>query len=170
MADRFFEHPASVLVLTNLAYAMRVARGEIAQCGVEPGLARAAADRQFGAQLRAADHRSGILPRPELAAGVSARTGKPGLRASGRAGHLSRGHRFLLDRSFRNPAAPSPITTSSSPRSPIAARIVTSAQPRDRAAGARARPRGRLIAIHSHGHDPGMEIIQRVWRRQSVHP
>jgi len=24
-------------------------------------------------------------------------------------------------------------------------------------------PGGRLIAIHSHGHDPGMEIIQRVW-------
>jgi hypothetical protein len=22
---------------------------------------------------------------------------------------------------------------------------------------------GRLIAIHSHGHDPGMEIIQKVW-------
>jgi hypothetical protein len=24
-------------------------------------------------------------------------------------------------------------------------------------------PGGRLIAIHSHGHDPGMEIIQKVW-------
>ena len=24
-------------------------------------------------------------------------------------------------------------------------------------------PGGRLIAIHSHGHDPGMEIIRRVW-------
>jgi hypothetical protein len=24
-------------------------------------------------------------------------------------------------------------------------------------------PGGRLVAIHSHGHDPGMEIIQRVW-------
>jgi len=24
-------------------------------------------------------------------------------------------------------------------------------------------PGGRLIAIHSHGHDPGLEIIQRVW-------
>jgi hypothetical protein len=24
-------------------------------------------------------------------------------------------------------------------------------------------PGGRLIAIHSHGHDPGMEIIHRVW-------
>jgi hypothetical protein len=25
------------------------------------------------------------------------------------------------------------------------------------------RPGGRLIAIHSHGHDPGMEIIHKVW-------
>ena len=24
-------------------------------------------------------------------------------------------------------------------------------------------PGGRLIAIHSHGHDPGMEIIHKVW-------
>ena len=24
-------------------------------------------------------------------------------------------------------------------------------------------PGGRLIGIHSHGHDPGMEIIQKVW-------
>jgi hypothetical protein len=24
-------------------------------------------------------------------------------------------------------------------------------------------PGGRLIGIHSHGHDPGLEIIQRVW-------
>jgi hypothetical protein len=24
-------------------------------------------------------------------------------------------------------------------------------------------PGGRLIAIHSHGHDPGLEIIQRIW-------
>jgi len=24
-------------------------------------------------------------------------------------------------------------------------------------------PGGRLIAIHSHGHDPGMEIVQKVW-------
>jgi hypothetical protein len=24
-------------------------------------------------------------------------------------------------------------------------------------------PGGRMIAIHSHGHDPGMEIIQQVW-------
>jgi len=24
-------------------------------------------------------------------------------------------------------------------------------------------PGGRLIAIHSHGHDPGMEIINRIW-------
>ena len=32
-------------------------------------------------------------------------------------------------------------------------------------------PGGRLIAIHSHGHDPGMEIIRKVWpERQSVHP
>ncbi len=24
-------------------------------------------------------------------------------------------------------------------------------------------PSGRLIAIHSHGHDPGLEIVQKVW-------
>ena len=44
MADRFFEHPATVLVLTNLAYADAPwLRGEIAQRRLEPGLARGAA-------------------------------------------------------------------------------------------------------------------------------
>ena len=48
MSDRFFEHPATVLVLTNLAYADAPwLRGEVAHGGVEHGVARGAADRQI---------------------------------------------------------------------------------------------------------------------------
>ena len=43
-----------------------VAARQVAQRGVEPGLARAAADRQFGAPLRAADHRSRTVPGAKL--------------------------------------------------------------------------------------------------------
>ena len=67
MADRFFEHPATVLVLTNLDYADApwLAVKSLTR-GLEPGLARGAADRQFGLSLRAADHRSRAVPVAEL--------------------------------------------------------------------------------------------------------
>ena len=67
MADRFFEHPATVLVLTNLAYAdapwLAV---KSLQRRVQHGLARGAARRQLGAPVRAADHRSRAVPVAEL--------------------------------------------------------------------------------------------------------
>ncbi len=67
MPDRFFEHPSTVLVLTNLAYAdapwLHVKSLNAASSS---GLARTAADRQFGTPLRATDHRSRAVPGTEL--------------------------------------------------------------------------------------------------------
>ena len=70
-------------------------------------------------------------------------------------------------------AARSPTTISSSPRSPIARAPRSSSRPQRviaplaRALG----PGGRLIAIHSHGHDPGHgDHPEGLAGRQSVHP
>ena len=67
MADRFFEHPATVLVLTNLAYAdapwLPVKSLSAASSMVWHELPL---DRQLGAPLRAADHRARAVPGREL--------------------------------------------------------------------------------------------------------
>ncbi len=68
MSDRFFEHPSTVLVLTNLAYAdapwLAVKSLSAASSMVwhEQRIVR-----QFGASLRTADHGSGAVPGAELA-------------------------------------------------------------------------------------------------------
>ena len=167
MSDRFFEHPATVLVLTNLAYAdapwLHVKSLNAASSLVWhelPLLGNSA--HRFEQQI--------IDLEPFLAqnwkAGVVAAHRQSDLRAAGGArASIARTTASCSIRSFRSPAAPSPITTSSSPRSPIApARSLEFKAKRVIAPLARALgPGGRLIAIHSHGHDPGMEIIQRVW-------
>ena len=122
MSDRFFEHPATVLVLTNLAYAdapwLAVKSLSAASSMVwhEVPLAGNSAHR-FEQQIMDLE--------PFLAqnwkAGVSAEDRQSGLRASGGAGDLSRGSQDSCSiRSSRGPAARSPTTISSSPRSPIA--------------------------------------------------
>ena len=67
MADRFVEHPSTVLVLTNLAYAeapwLAVKSLERRH---QPGVERAGDGRQHRALLRAADHRARAVPGREL--------------------------------------------------------------------------------------------------------
>ena len=80
MSDRFTEHPATVLVLTNLALRRRaVAAGEVAFGGLQHGLARGGADRLVGASVRAADHRPGAVPRRELEGRRVAQDRQPGV-------------------------------------------------------------------------------------------
>ena len=75
-------------------------------------------------------------------------------------------HSFLLDQVIPKPRRhATPTTTWSSPRSPIA-RAPRSSSRRKRVSRrwrVRLGPGGRLIAIHSHGNDPGMEIVHKVW-------
>ncbi len=166
MADRFFEHPAMVLVLTNLAYAdapwLHVKSLNAASSMVwhELPLIGNSAHR-FEQQI--------IDLEPFLAlnwkAGVSARTGNPIYERPVVLVVYREDHRFLLD-----PIVPKPggtqanydLVIASQPyraRASLEFKAQRVIAPLARALG----PGGRLIAIHSHGHDPGMEIIQRIW-------
>jgi SAM-dependent methyltransferase len=166
MSDRFFEHPATVLVLTNLAYAdapwLAVKSLNAASSLVwhELPLTGNSAHR-FEEQI--------IDLEPFLAqnwkAGVSARTGNPIYERPVVLVIYREDHRFLLD-----PIIPKPGGTSANydliiASQPYRARAALEFKaqrviaPLARALG----PGGRLIAIHSHGHDPGMEIIQKIW-------
>ncbi|HUN96703.1 MAG TPA: hypothetical protein VMU69_10750, partial [Bradyrhizobium sp.] len=166
MADRFFEHPASVLVLTNLAYAdapwLHVKSLNAASSLVWhelPLLGNSA--HRFEQQI--------IELEPFLAhnwkAGVSARTGNPVYERPVVLVLYREDHRFLLDPIIPKPGgtlANYDLVIASQPyraRASLEFKAQRVIAPLARSLG----PGGRLIAIHSHGHDPGMEIIRRVW-------
>src|SRR5271156_4902570 len=166
MSDRFFEHPASVLVLTNLAYAdapwLHVKSLNAASSLVWqelPLIGNSA--HKFEQQI--------IDLEPFLAqnwkAGVSARTGNPVYERPVVLVIYREDHRFLLDPIIPKPGGTIAIYDLVIASQPYRARASLEFKanrviaPLARALG----PGGRLIAIHSHGHDPGMEIIQRVW-------
>jgi SAM-dependent methyltransferase len=166
MADRFFEHPATVMVLTNLAYAdapwLAVKSLNAASSLVwhELPLIGNSAHR-FEQQI--------IDLEPFLAlnwkAGVSARTGNPIYERPVVLVLYREDHRFLLDPIIPKPGgtiANYDLVIASQPyraRASLDFKAQRVIAPLARALG----PGGRLIAIHSHGHDPGMEIIQKVW-------
>jgi hypothetical protein len=166
MPDRFFEHPATVLVLTNLAYAdapwLHVKSLNAASSLVwhELPLMGNSAHR-FEQQI--------IDLEPFLAlnwkAGVSTRTGNPIYERPVVLVIYREDHRFLLDPIIPKPGgtlANYDLVIASQPyraRASLEFKASRVIGPLARALG----PGGRLIAIHSHGHDPGMEIIQKVW-------
>jgi hypothetical protein len=166
MPDRFFEHPATVLVLTNLAYAdapwLHVKSLNAASSLVwhELPLMGNSAHR-FEQQI--------IDLEPFLAlnwrAGVSARTGNPIYERPVVLVIYREDHRFLLDPIIPKPGgtlANYDLVIASQPyraRASLEFKASRVIGPLARSLG----PGGRLIAIHSHGHDPGMEIIQKVW-------
>jgi SAM-dependent methyltransferase len=166
MADRFFEHPSTVLVLTNLAYAdapwLAVKSVSAASSLVwhELPLAGNSAHR-FEQQI--------INLEPFLAenwkAGVSPKTGNPVYERPVVIVIYREDHKFMLDPIIPRPGgtmASYDLVIASQPyraRASLDFKSKRVIAPLARALG----PGGRLIAIHSHGHDPGMEIIQKVW-------
>ena len=158
MSDRFFEHPGTVLVLTNLAYAdapwlaVKSLNAASSMVWHELPLSGNSAHR-FEQQI--------IDLEPFLAqnwkAGVSARTGNPIYERPVVLVIYREDHRFLLDT-----VANYDLVIASQPyraRASLEFKATRVVAPLARSLG----PGGRLIAIHSHGHDPGMEIIQKVW-------
>jgi hypothetical protein len=166
MADRFFEHPATVLVLTNLAYAdapwlaVKSLSAASSMVWQELPLTGNSAHR-FEQQI--------IDLEPFLAlnwkAGVSARTGNPVYDRPVVLVIYREDHKFLLDPIIPKPGgtvANYDLVIASQPyraRATLEFKAKRVIAPLARALG----PGGRLIAIHSHGHDPGMDIIQKVW-------
>ena len=166
MPDRFFEHPATVLVVTNLYYtespwlmprsveaASMLNWQEVPLAGSTP--------YEFDEQIKALQ--------PMLSEGwqvrSSAKTGNPLYVRPSVLVLYREDHRFLLDSIIPKPGQNSgnyDLVIASQPyraRMPLefkASRVV-SPLASSLAAG------GRMLVIHSHGDDPGLEIIRRVW-------
>ena len=164
--DRLFEHPASVFVFTNMNYAeapwLTPASPAAAASTIWHELIlQGASAGEFEAQI------AGLKPFLEQnwRASVSPRTGMPVYERPVALVLYREDHRFLLDqiipRAGRTEAnfdliiAAQPYRAKSSVN--FRARRIIAPLARALRAG------GRLIGIHSHGQDPGLEIIQAVW-------
>jgi hypothetical protein len=166
MADRFVEHPSTVLVLTNLAYAeapwLAVKSLSAATSLVWKGLAMEGnTAHSFEKQITDLE--------PFLAeswkARVSPKSGNPVYERPVILVIYRNDHRFLLDQIVPKPGgtvADYDLVITSQPyraRASLEFKAKRVLAPLARALG----PGGRMIAIHSHGHDPGMGIITKVW-------
>ncbi len=166
MADRFLEHPATVLVLTNLAYAdapwlaVKSVTAATSLVWHELPLSGNTAYR-FQEQI------TDLVPflAENWKARVSAKTGNPVYERPVVLVIYRQDHKFLLDPIIPKPGgtvANYDLVIASQPyraRSSLDFKAKRVIAPLARALG----PGGRLIAIHSHGHDPGMEIIRKIW-------
>jgi hypothetical protein len=166
VSDRFFEHPATVLVLTNLAYAdapwLTVRSLSAANSFVWHELAlTGTTSHAFMSQINDLE--------PFLAenwkARVSPKTGNPVYERPVVLVIYRDDHRFLLDPIIPrrgSTKADYDLVIASQPyraRAPLEFKTRRVIAPLAKALG----PGGRLIAIHSYGHDPGLEIVQKVW-------
>ncbi|MGE0595576.1 MAG: hypothetical protein AB7P07_04395 [Hyphomonadaceae bacterium] len=166
MPDRFFEHPATALVLTNLPYAespwltprdpaeaSRLLWKEVALKG--------ATTAEFERQIT---DLQGFLAE-NWRAGASKKTGNPVYQRPVVLILYREDCRFLLDATLPKRGvsrADFDLVLASQPyraRSSTEFKAKYVVAPLARALG----PGGRLIGIHSHGDDPGLEIINRVW-------
>jgi hypothetical protein len=166
MPDRFFEHPATVLVLTNLYYSEapwlqpRAPDAAAALTWKEVALT-GTTGHEFEQQITALQP----FMSSHWRARASAVTGNPLYERPTVLVIYREDQRFLLDRVIprRSEArADFDLVIASQPyraRMDVRFKAQKVLLPLARALG----PGGRLLAIHSHGHDPGLEIIQRVW-------
>jgi hypothetical protein len=166
MPDRFFEHPATVLVITNMHYAEAP--------WLQPAnLNKAATLVWHEVALRgntAADFDEQIADlQPFLAeawrAGVSTTSGNPVYERPAVLVLYREDCRFLLDSVIPRRGqirADYDLVIASQPyraRASTAFKAKRVIAPLSRSLA----PGGRLLGIHSYGHDPALEIIQQVW-------
>ncbi len=166
MADRFFEHPATVLIVTNMYYSEapwlspRSATAAAALVWKDVSLTGTTSS-DFADQITALE--------PFLAqnwqAKHSAKTGNPIYERPTVLVIYRDDHKFLLHDSIPRPGkahADYDLVIASQPyrlRVPASFKAQKVIAPLARAL----RPGGRLLGIHSAGGDPGLEIIQKVW-------
>jgi hypothetical protein len=166
LPDRFFEHPATVFVVTNLNYAEaprlmpRDAQLAAALNWQEVRLTGATAD-EYAQQIEelSAALTSGWQTRP------SQRTGNPMIVRPSVLVMYREDHRFLLDGVIPKPGQifeHYDLVLASQPwRARMGAdfKVHKVLAPLARSLA----PGGRLLAIQSWGRDPGLEIIQQLW-------
>jgi hypothetical protein len=166
MADRFFEHPATVLVVTNMYYteapwlAPRSATAAASMVWKEVALSGATSS-EFSEQI------AGLEPflAENWQARHSAKTGNPIYERPVVLVIYRDDFRFLLDDVIPRRGkvrADYDLVVASQPyrlRVPAEFKAQKVVAPLTRAL----RDGGRLIGIHSAGKDPGIDIVQRVW-------
>lgn len=166
MPDRFFEHPATVLVVTNLYYSEApwlAPRSMAAAASVrwkEVALAGSTA-HEFEQQITALQ--------PFLSqhwkVRASEKTGNPLYERPTILVIYREDQKFLLDRVIPRPGetrADFDLVIASQPyraRMEIGFKVQKVLVPLATALG----PGGRMLVVQSHGNDPGLEIIRRVW-------
>ncbi|MCH8182347.1 MAG: hypothetical protein IID55_04115 [Proteobacteria bacterium] len=166
MPDRFNEHPATVLVITNLYYTESP--------WLTPRSMQAAASLNWievplaGDSAHDFDEQIANL-QPVLSDGwrvrSSPKTGNPLYERPSVLVLYREDHKFLLDQIIPRPGgglADFDLVIASQPyraRMPVEfkARKVIAPLAKGLAPG------GRLLGIHSHGHDPGIEIVRKLW-------
>jgi hypothetical protein len=166
MPDRFFEHPATVLVMTNLYYrespwlvpdsmaaAASLAWHELALTGTT--------SHEFEEQITAL----GPFLSENWRAKPHPKTGNPIYERPAVLVIYREDHRFLLDNLIPRRGgtrADYDLVLASQPyraRAPLHFKAAQVIMPLARSLG----PGGRLVGIHSHGNDPGLEILQGIW-------
>jgi hypothetical protein len=170
MPDRFFEHPATALILTNLFYSeapwLRPNSPSAAHSLIWKEVALAGnSSHAFGEQI------TDLQPflSDVWTAHSSPKTGNPLYDRPVVLVLYREDHKFLLDSVLPRPGhvvADYDLVIASQPyraRMPVEFKVKNVVAPLARAVG----PGGRLIGIHSKGGDPGLEIIRRVWPGES---
>jgi hypothetical protein len=166
MADRLFEHPATVLVVTNMYYteapwlSPRAVAAATSMVWHEMALTGSTA-HEFGEQIAGLER----FLATHWQARHSPRTGNPMYERPVALVLYRDDYRFLLDEVIpRQGAARADydLVIASQPyraRAPLEFKAQKVIAPLVRSL----RRGGRVLGIHSHGHDPGLEIIERVW-------
>ena len=166
MSDRFHEHPATVLVVTNLYYTESP--------WLTPRSMQAASSLNWMDVPLAGDsshefHEQIKNLQPQLTESwqvkASEKTGNPLYVRPSVLVLYREDHKFLLDQVIPKPGhsrADYDLILASQPyraRMPVEFKVKKVLAPLSKALA----PGGRLLGVHSFGDDPGLEIIQKVW-------
>jgi hypothetical protein len=170
MPDRFYEHPATVMVVTNMYYTEapwltpRALTAATSLVWHEVGLTGTTA-HEFSEQIAALE--------PFLAknwqARHSAKTGNPVYERPVALVIYRDDFRFMLDEAIPKQGkvrAEYDLVIASQPyraRVPVEFKASKVIGPLARALG----PGGRLLGIHSCGRDPGLEIVRKIWPEEN---
>ncbi|HTP97148.1 MAG TPA: hypothetical protein VMK05_14950 [Burkholderiales bacterium] len=166
MADRFYEHPATVLVVTNMYYteapwlAPRALSAATSMVWHEVALSGSTA-HEFGEQIGAL----GPFLARNWQARHSPKTGNPVYERPVALVIYRDDFRFMLDEVIPRQGvarADYDLVIASQPyraRVPVEFKAGKVISPLVRALG----PGGRVLGIHSCGRDPGLEIVRKVW-------
>lgn len=170
MADRFFEHPATCLIVTNMYYSEapwltpRSLPAATSMVWKEVGLS-GTTSHEFAEQINGLEPFLG----EHWQARHSPKTGNPVYERPVVLVIYRDDYRFLLDSVIPRQSATRAdydLVIASQPyrlRVPAQFKAQKVLGPLTRALG----PGGRLLGIHSHGADPGLEIVQRVWPEEN---